>query len=607
MRGNISDKMASEKSIKILGLSFHYHDAAAALLVDGVPVAMSEEERFSRKKHDSVYPKLAIEFVLASGKITPAELDYVVFYEKPFIKFERVLKTLLATWPMAPLVFASTIKSMFLEKLWIRSEIAEHLKIRRDKILFSEHHLSHAASSFLCSPYKKAAILTIDGIGEWATTTIGVGEGEKITVLDEIRFPHSLGLLYSTFTAFLGFEVNEGEYKVMGMAPYGKPKYAEKVRQLIKLLPDGSFQLDLSYFEFYRSTHSSYSKKFLELFSKPRDPQSKFFTKDSGWLPYFGERPANWEALAVEQEYYADIAASIQKVTEEAIVHLARAVQKKTGLTSLAYAGGVALNSVANYDVLKQTPFKEIYIQPAAGDAGGALGAALSAHHSILGNHRNFVMDHAYYGPEYSDVDIETFLKAKKVAYKHMNDENELLDRCAGALASGKVIGWFSGKSEWGPRALGSRSILADPRNDDMKNIVNVKVKFREPYRPFAPSVLAEKAQDFFEIAGNVAEHYPLRFMLYVVPVKKSKAHIVPAITHVDGTARPQAVYKETNPRYWKLIKKFEEKTGIPLLMNTSFNLKGEPIVTTPENAYSTFMRSGIDTLVLGNFIVEKS
>jgi len=597
-----------DKSAKILGLSFFYHDAAAALLIDGVPVAMAEEERFSRKKHDSGYPGKAIDFVLSRAGVSPEELDYVVFYEKPFVKFERVLKTLIATWPWTPIVFAQSVKSWFIDKLWIRNIIARGLKIDSGKILFSDHHLSHAASAFFSSPYEEAAILTIDGVGEWATMSIGVGRGNKIEIIKEINFPHSLGLLYSAFTAFLGFEVNEGEYKVMGMAPYGKPRYADEVRKTVKFHPDGSFELDLDYFDFYRSDERSFSDKFVKLFGKPRDSKSKFFTRESGWLKYFGERPENWEALAEEQERYADIAASVQKVTEDIIIGLANAAHRETGLDKLCYAGGVALNSVANWKVVQNTSFKNIFIQPAGGDAGGALGAALYVHYVLLyaGEKRNFVLNHAFYGAEYGENDIKDFLDKKGVSYSYFEKEEELLAYTVSALTQGRVVGWFQGRFEWGPRALGARSILADPRNAEMKNIVNVKIKFREPYRPFAPSVLAEDAEDFFEFP-DALHHLPGRFMLYVVPVKKDRRNEVPAITHVDGTARPQLVFKETSERYYRLIRKFKEVTGVPMVLNTSFNLKGEPIVNTPEDAFATFERSGLDALILGNFVITKN
>lgn len=589
----------------ILGLSFFYHDAAAALLVDGKPVAMSEEERFSRKKHDSGYPKEAIKFVLESARVNPDEIDYVVFYEKPYLKLERILKTAVATWPLSPRVFVSSIKSWLIDKLWVRSVIAQDLKIDFRKILFSGHHLSHAASAFYCSPFKKSAILTIDGIGEWASASLGIGDGTNIKIIKEIHFPHSLGLLYSTLTAFLGFEVNEGEYKVMGMAPYGQPKYADKVRKLIRQFPDGSFELNLEYFEFHRSIECSYSKKFLDLFGKPRDPKSHFFTRESGWPIYFGDRPDNFMELADEQQYYADIAASIQAVTEEIVINLAKHLREITGLTTLCYAGGVALNSVANTKILQQAGFSDLYIQPAAGDAGGALGAAQYVYHGALKYPRNFVLNHCYWGIAHSEESIRKVLDAKGLRYEHFDDTQRLFDVLADSLISGKVLGWFRGRTEWGPRALGSRSIVADPRNADMKNIVNVKIKFREPYRPFAPSVLVERSAEFFDLS-EPEKHYPARFMLYVVNVKEDKKSIIPAVTHVDGTARLQTVFKDVSPDYWGLINAFYKKTGVPLILNTSFNLKGEAIVNSPEDAISTFERSGLDILVLENFVVTK-
>ena len=594
--------------MNILGLSFFYHDAAAALLMNGVPVAMSEEERFSRKKHDSDFPELAINFVLKKGGISAKDVDYVVFYEKPFIKLDRIMKTDLATFPIAPHVFVASIKSLFLKKIWIRQIISSRLGIDPGKVLFVEHHLSHAASAFLPSPYDQAAILTIDGVGEWAVTTIGVGDGKKVKILKEIHFPHSLGLLYSAFTAFLGFEVNDGEYKVMGMAPYGKPKYADLVRRTIRFFPDGSYDLDLSYFSFHRSLSRTYSGKFIELFGPPRDPKSKFFTRETGWPSYFGEKPQGkeFERIALEQEHYADIAASVQAVLEEAVILLAKEARRITGLSKLCFAGGVALNSVANGKILKNAGFDEIFIQPAAGDAGGALGAALLVWNQALGNERSYKMEHAYYGAEYSENDIKSFLDSNKIEHQYFKNEEALFDLIAREIANGKVIGWFDGKFEWGPRALGSRSILGDPRRSGMKDVVNTKIKFREPYRPFAPSVLVEEADKFFDLP-EPKKYYPARFMLYVVDVLKDKQEIIPAITHVDGTARPQTVFREHSPRYYGLIKKFSDITGVPLILNTSFNLKGEPIVNTPADAYSTFERSELDILVLKDFVVYKN
>ncbi len=595
-------------SMKILGLSFFYHDSAAALLIDGIPVAMAQEERFSHKKNDSDFPENAITFVLKESGIKPEELDYVVFYEKPFLKLERVLKTSLTTFPLAPYVFSESMKHMFLDKIWVRVVISKRVGIDPKKILFSEHHLSHAASAFLCSPYDKAAILTIDGVGEWAVTTIGIGVGNKVKILKEIHFPHSLGLLYSVFTAFLGFRVNSGEYKVMGMAPYGAPKYIDKIKKVINFYKDGSYSLNMEYFSFHKSLKKTYSRKFEKLFGKPRRKESKFFTRETGWPSYFGKRPSEkeFERLGKEQEYYADLAASIQVVLEEAVIGLANEAHKLTGSDKLCFAGGVALNSVANWKIIKNTPIKEIFIQPAAGDAGGALGAALAVYNIALSKPRKYVMDHACYGAEYTNQQIKRFLDEEGITYKFFNKEDDLINVVVRAIADGKVIGWFHGKFEWGPRALGSRSILADPRRDDMKDIVNTKIKFREPYRPFAPSVLVDKAEEIFDMS-NSANHFPARYMLYVVDVKENKKRVVPAITHVNGTARPQFVFKELSPRYYKLIENFYTLTGVPLILNTSFNLKGEPIVNSPKDAYSTFIRSGIDILVLGDYLVYKS
>lgn len=593
--------------MNILGLSFFYHDSAAVLLADGLPIAMAQEERFSRKKNDSDFPKRAINFVLESGGLKARDLDYVVFYEKPFLKLERILKTSLAAFPSAPNLFRESTKHLFLDKIWIRDLISREIGVNPQKILFSEHHLSHAASSFLASPFENSAILTIDGVGEWAVNTIGIGEGNQIKILKEIHFPHSLGLLYSAFTAFLGFEVNEGEYKVMGMAPYGKPRYLNEVKKLIKLFNDGSYKLNLEYFSFQRSLDKTFSNKFVQLFGKPRDRRAKFFTRATGWPRYFGEKPSGseYEKLALEQERYADIAASVQCLLEEAVINLAKEAYRLTGLKKLCFSGGVALNSVANWKIIENTPIEEMFIQPAAGDAGGALGAALLIYYSTFNKPRKFLMNHAYYGKEYSLAELKSFIQKNNIKADFIENDNELLERTAGAITEGKVIGWFQGKFEWGPRALGNRSILADPRRADMKDIVNTKIKFREPYRPFAPSVLAEEAEEFFEIP-QAQKHYPARFMLYVVNVKEDKQDLIPAITHVDGTARPQLVYQEESPLYWKLINKFYQKTSIPLMLNTSFNLKGEPIVNTPEDAFSTFQRSEIDILVLDKFIIKK-
>ena len=490
------------------------------------------------------------------------------------------------------------------DKLWIAGRIAQEVGVPRDRILFSEHHLSHAASAFFCSPFEEAALLTVDGVGEWATATAGRGRGTDIQLLREIRFPHSIGLLYSAFTAFLGFEVNEGEYKVMGMAPYGQPRYVDLVRKLVRMAPDGSFALDLDYFTFHRSTKNSYSRRFVELFGAPRPADDHFFTAASGYPPYFGPRPADFDAQARRNQHYADIAASIQVVTEQLVVNMARALHEETGLDRLCLAGGVALNSVANTKILKSSGFKELYVQPAAGDAGGALGAALYAYHALLGKPRSFMMDHAFWGPAHRDADVRAFLDGESIAYERL-DEPALVDRVAEAIAGGAVIGWFHGRAEWGPRALGHRSILADPRRADMKDVVNTKIKYREPYRPFAPSVLAERVGEFFDAPGVAAQH-PSRFMLLVVDVAPSKRNVIPAVTHVDGTGRLQVVVREGNERYHALISRFGEVTGVPVLLNTSFNLRGEPIVNTPREAYTTFVRSQLDALVLENCLVWK-
>jgi carbamoyltransferase len=588
----------------ILGISCFFHDAAAALLKDGVLVAAAEEERFTRKKHDFEFPIHAIEYVLAAEGITADDLDYVSFFEKPFLKFERILMTSLQMFPWAARVFREAMVTWLLDKLWIRALITERVGVPREKILFSEHHLSHAASAFFCSPFDDAAILTVDGVGEWATATMGTAKGTEIHLTREIRFPHSIGLLYSTFTAFLGFEVNEGEYKVMGMAPYGRPRYVDEVRKLVRMSPDGGFRLDMDYFAFHRSTRIPYSRKFLDLFGAPRPVDDKFFTESSGYPSYFGPRPLDFAERARRNQHYADLAASIQVVTEELVLNMARAVRRETGLPRLCIAGGVGLNSVANWKILKETGFEELYVHPAAGDSGGAVGAALYAYHSVLGKPRNFVMEHAFWGRAYSEAEVHSFLDGEGIAYERL-DRDRMLDRTVEALLDGAVIGWFQDGFEWGPRALGHRSILADPRRADMKDIVNTKIKFREPYRPFAPSVLNEHVHTYFDAPG-VDRQYPARFMLLVVDVKPAKHAVIPAVTHVDGTGRLQTVLREGNATYYDLIRRFGDATGVPVVLNTSFNLRGEPIVNTPREAYSTFMRSGMDMLVLGDCVVRK-
>jgi len=591
--------------MRILGISCYFHDAAAALLVDGRLAAAAEEERFSRIKHDFGFPTRAIRFCLERGKVSGADLDYVAFFEKPFIKFERILQTALATVPRSHAVFRKAMTTWMLDKLWVKSRIRDNLGIDPSRILFVEHHESHAASAFFCSPFDDAAILTVDGVGEWATATMGHGSHSSLTLDREIRFPHSLGLLYSAFTAFLGFEVNEGEYKVMGMAPYGVPRYQDKVWKLIEVADDGAFSLNLDYFSFHYSSTQTYTSNFEALFGKPRSPETAFFTESSGFPSYFGEKPGNYWQLAAENQHYADIAASIQVVTEDILLRMVHGSCARSHTTKLCMAGGVALNSVANGRILRETPVTDLYVQPAAGDSGAAIGAALFVQHQILGAARTFVMEHAYWGAELDPDRIRTTAMASGMRYVECPDETSLLDRTVDLLANGNVIGWAQGGFEWGPRALGNRSILADPRRAEMKDIVNTKIKFREPYRPFAPSVLEERSPDFFDLA-EPARQYPARFMLLVVPVLEQGREKIPAVTHVDGSARLQTVVASANPRYHALIRTFGDATGVPVVLNTSFNLRGEPIVSTPEEAFSTFARSGMDALVLGQTIIYK-
>ena len=589
----------------ILGISCYFHDSAAALLRDGGLIAAAEEERFTRKKHDYAFPQNAIDFCLRMGGIRSADLDYVVFFEKPFLKFERLILSSMQTFPESHGMFREAMIGWLGDKLWIKQLIQKQLGVPASKILFSEHHLSHAASAFFCSPFHEAAILTVDGVGEWTTASLGIGKGTEIKLLNEIRFPHSLGLLYSAFTAFLGFEVNEGEYKVMGMAPFGTPKYVENVYKLIRVGRDGGFELNMDYFSFHYSRDKTFNEKFIGLFGSPRDPKSHFFTAASGYPSYFGAKPTNYDDLGKENQRHADVAASIQAVTEEVLLKMAQHVHALTGLKRLCMAGGVALNSVANGKILRETPFEELYIQPSAGDGGGAIGAALYAYHMLLGKPRTFIMKHAYWGQEHSLGGIEGFLRENNIPYERLDDDEKLIERVVDRLQEGKVVGWFQGRFEWGPRALGNRSILADPRRADMKDIVNTKIKFREPYRPFAPSVLVERTIEFFDLP-QPSQHYPARFMLYVVDVKENKREIIPAVTHVDGTGRLQTVDRSIAPRYYKLIERFGEATGVPVILNTSFNLKGEPIVNTPLEAFRSFRASEMDALVLDHYLVEK-
>jgi carbamoyltransferase len=594
----------------ILGISCYYHDAAAALLEDGVLVAAAEEERFTRIKHDYNFPSQAIDFCLRQAGITSRDLDYVVFYEKPLLKFERILLSTLQTFPQSWGVFRESMITWFNDKLWIKGHILTTLNIPDEKLLFVEHHLSHAASAFFCAPYEDAAILTVDGVGEWTTTTVGKatadwdGKGKNhIELFNEVKFPHSLGLLYSAFTAFLGFQVNEGEYKVMGMAPYGKPTRVDDVYKLVEVGNDASFRLNMEYFSFHQSTTRTFSKKFVDLFGAPRAHESVFYTPTT----HPKKDHPNWDTKTAEtNQYYADIAASIQTATEEMLLKMARYAYERTGLKRLCMAGGVALNSVANGRILRETPFEEVWIQPAPGDSGGALGAALYVYHVLLGQPRKFVMEHAYWGQAYSPQEVQTAIEATGRSYQCIEDPERRAAMMVDDMLAGKVISLFQGRFEWGPRALGNRSILADPRRAEMKDVVNARIKFREPFRPFAPVILEERVKDFYSGLENPEQNYPLRYMLMVYPTRDGCGEKIQAVTHEGGTGRIQTVQRENNPLYYRSIELFGQATGVPVLLNTSFNLRGEPIVTTPANALNTFSKSDIDTLYMDNFVVRK-
>jgi carbamoyltransferase len=592
--------------MNILGLSCYFHDASAVLLRDGQLIAAAEEERFSRIKHDFGFPSRAIRFCLEQGGLGAGDVDYVAFFEKPFIKFDRILQTALAEAPRSAGVFRQAITAWLLDKLWVKNRIRSAVGISADRILFAEHHQSHAASAFFCSPFEDAAILTVDGVGEWTTAAMGRGTDRIVDLTDEVHFPHSLGLLYSAFTAFLGFEVNEGEYKVMGMAPYGRPRFVDEVRRLLNVASDGSFSLNLEFFDFQHSTTRTYSDAFLKLFGAPRAAETLFFTEASGFPAYFGARPPDYADRAAANQRYADLAASIQQVTEETLLTMARAACERAGSTRLCMAGGVALNSVANGRILREGGVTDLFIQPAAGDSGAALGAALFVHHQVLGHPRGFVMEHAAWGEEHGMDAVREAAASTPFATEECADEETMLDRAAELIASGRVIGWHQGRFEWGPRALGQRSILADPGRAEMKDTVNVKIKFREPYRPFAPSVLAESADRYFDCAG-ADRQYPSRFMLLVEPVREDARAMLPATTHVDNSARLQTVVQTASPMYHALIDRVGQATGVPVVMNTSFNLRGEPIVNTPAEAISTFARSGLDALVMNNLILHKA
>lgn len=568
--------------MKILGISCYYHDAAAALIEDGKVVAAAAEERFSRKKHDAGFPIKAIDFCLKKGGIQASDLNWVVFYEKPFLKFERITLSFLATAPKARESFVNAYKTWLKDKLWIKSTLAKELKLPAKKILFAGHHLSHAASAYYTSPFKSAALLTCDGVGEWTTAAWGQAKGNKISLDYEIKFPHSLGLFYSTITQFLGFRINNGEYKVMGMAPYGEPKYVKEVEKLIHQSTDGSFQLDLSYFNYHLSDKVSYNSKFVKLFGVP---------------------PANPKKNDKVVKVYADIAASAQKVLEEKLLVMAKNVREKTGEKNLCYAGGVALNAVANWRILKEAGFDNIFIQPAAGDAGGALGAALYLYHHVLGNNKKTSFNNIFLGEKNDEKEIKEFLNKNNIKAKNVSG-SKLIERVVNLLVKKKVVGWVKGRFEWGPRALGARSILADPRDEKMKDLVNAKIKFRESFRPFAPVALYENGNKYFDIGND--RQQPLEHMLAVVPVRDKWKERLGAITHVNGTARPQLIKKSLNPEYHDVVKRFGQKTGVEVVLNTSFNLRGDPIVNTYKEAYDTFMKSGIDAIVLENYLIEK-
>ncbi len=602
----------------ILGVSCYYHDSAAAILKDGELIAASEEERFSRKKHDFGYPTQAIAFCLEQAGITAHDLDYVVFYEKPLQKFERILMTTLQTFPQSYPVFRESMVAWFNEKLWIKGELLTKLDIPDEKLLFVEHHLSHAASAFFCSPYEEAAVLTVDGVGEWTTTTLGKATAvwgqtpdgtpgtqtsNSIDLFQEMKFPHSIGLLYSAFTAFLGFRVNNGEYKVMGMSPYGKPTRMDDVYKVFNIADDASFRLNMDYFTFHKSTSKTFSNKFIDLFGEPRIHDSIFYTPTT----HPNKDHPQWDQKTAEKnQYYADIASSIQRVTEDAMLKMVAHAYQQTGLKNLCIAGGVALNSVANGRIMREGPFESVYIQPAAGDAGGALGAALYAYHVLLGKPRKFFMESAYWGKSYSHDEHKAAIEDYGYSYEYVDDIDKVAEHMVDDMLGKRVIGLYQGRFEWGPRALGNRSIMADPRSAEMKGIVNERIKFREPFRPFAPVVLEDRAPEFWEDLEDHKKTYPYRYMLAVCRTKPGQGEKIQAVDH-EGSGRIQTVRREWNPLYYRAIELFGEATGVPVLLNTSFNLRGEPIVTTPTNALNTFTQSDIDTLYMDGFIVRKS
>lgn len=596
--------------MNILGISCYYHDAAAALLCDGELVAVVAEERLSRRKHDAGFPVHAIRHCLREARLKPEQADLVVFYEKPFLKYHRLLNSYLRYFPRSWPALTEALHRFFSNKMWIRQTIARRLKISPKRVLFVPHHLSHAASAFFASPFDEAAIVTLDGVGEWATGAIAHGSSSaaqdgqnSIRMLREMCYPDSLGLLYSVFTAYLGFEVNEGEYKVMGMAPYGQPRYLDEIQKVIEIYPDGSIRLIPKYFSFMYSSQKTFTDKFIDLFGPARVPESEFFTVQTH--PRH-DHPEWSDQAAAENQRFSDVAASIQKVTEEIVLAVVREAHRLTGSKNLVMAGGVALNSVANGRVAAESPYEGFFIQPDPGDAGGALGAALAVEHLHLGRRRRFRQTHAYWGPEYSREQMLRAIKMTGLPFDELAGQNEIVEQAAQALAQGKVIGWFQGRSEWGPRALGHRSILADPRPFAMKEIVNTKIKFREPFRPFAPSILEEDMHEYF-ILPRGPELHVLDYMQMVAKFCPGQGEKVAAVCHNDYTGRLQRVRRDSNPLYHQLISRFKELTGIPVLLNTSFNLRGEPMVDSPEDALNTFSKSHLDLLFMGNFIVAKA
>ncbi len=568
----------------ILGISCYYHDSSAALLKDGVIMAAAEEERFTRKKHDSSFPINAIKFCLKKLGITIKDVAYVGFYEKPFLKFERLLSQHIEMFPRTLKTFLSSTPNWINEKLRVTKTLRKKVGYKGD-ILFIQHHMAHAASSFLVSPFDKAAILTVDGVGEWTTTTFGVGENNEVTLKKEIRFPHSLGLLYSTITAYLGFSVNNSEYKVMGLSPYGTMNKAEnlyykKLKQVIDVKEDGSYCLDLSYFTFHYKDRMP-SKKMCELLDGPISPRDCEMT-----------------------QRHKDIAAALQMIYEEVLFKMLNHLHQETKMDDLVLSGGCALNSVANGKILSNTPFKRIWIQANSSDGGTSIGVVHYVYNTILGHKRKYVFKDAFLGPSFSNQEIKNFLDKNQITYTNFNSHSDLLKTTARLLQESHVIGWFQGAMEWGPRALGSRSILSNPTNKDMQEILNLKVKHREKFRPFAPVVCEDDALKYFDCDKPIPE--PTDYMLMVYPIKEKWRTKIPAVTHVDGSGRLQTIRREQNKLYYDLIKEFGKLSKIPILINTSFNIRGEPIVCTPYNAYNCMMGTGIDYLIMGNFLIKR-